>query len=570
MYTIQKLEQAVLQAVKAATGRQYTPGVEEITEPPDSKWGDVAFPCFLLSKELGRPPVEIAAELAPKIPRKGYIQSAEARGPYINIFFDPIAVAKETLAEISEMGAQFGTWETGAKKKVMVEYAQLNTHKATHVGHVRNMVLGRAVVNLLRSLGYEVITAGFHGDVGTHVATTLWGLEKFHKDEEPPAKGRGLWLNRIYSEAVKYLEEHPEKKADMLALNKKFEAGDRALKKIWKQTRSWSIKELDQVFKELKVELDRRYYESEMEAPARVIVEDLLKRALAVKSEGAIIVPLDAYGLGAFLILKSDGSTLYATRDLALAQKKFEEYPLDRSIHAVDSRQSLHFQQLFKTLELMGFKKPMEHVPYEFVTLKGGALSSRKGNIVSYEEFRDAVMMAASQETKARHEKWSERKIKNASWAITEAAIKFSMLLPDVNRAIVFDVGTAISFDGATGPYIQYTGARINSILRKAASTLKPFDGILPQELNQKEKELLMMLARYPRVVLASGTAMRPAPLAEYLFHLAKKFAEFYETVSVLKASPSEKTFRLGLIGAIRSVLENGVALLGFSLPKEM
>lgn len=572
MYTIQKIEQEVLKSLKTALGKQYVPNVDELGNPPDPKWGDLTFPCFSVAKGLNRPPAEIASELAPKIEPGGFIAKVEARGPYVNFYVEAGVLANHLLKETELLTGKYGTWTTGDGKQVMVEYAGLNTHKAAHVGHVRSMVLGQAIVNLLRAIGYKVIAAGgLHGDTGTHVATTLWGLQKFYANEMPPKTGRGLWLNKIYTEATQWLEKHPEKREEMLELGRKLEAGDKTLVKLWKQTRRWSIKELDEIFKELGLKLDCRFYDSEMEAEGRKIVAELLRKGIAKVSEGAMIVPLDEYGLGAFMILKSDGSSLYATHDLALAKKKFSEYELDRSIHVVDSRQSLHFKQLFKTLELMGFKKPSFHVAYEFVTLKEGAISSRKGNIISYEDLRDAVVTAAAEETQKRHPNWSAARIKRASWDIAFSAIKFSMLMPDINRVIVFDIKSTTSFDGNTGPYLQYTGARISSILKKSQKekeevvTLKKTTAVAATE-----KDLLLAVARFPEVVLKSAQEMRPTPLAEYLFFLAKKFSEFYEAVPILKAAANEQKFRLALIRSVRTVLVNGAAILGFEIPKEM
>ncbi|MBI4280814.1 arginine--tRNA ligase, partial [Candidatus Uhrbacteria bacterium] len=296
MYTFQKINQSVLAALKAALGKRMTPTVEMLTSPPDERWGDLSFPCFEAAKGLRQAPAELAAELAPKVEPKGMIAKVEAQGPYVNFFIEAKAVAPGVCKEIETLEDRYGGWNVGRRKRVMVEYAQLNTHKAAHVGHVRNMVLGQAIANLLANLGYRVVSAGFHGDVGAHVATTLWGLLKFHSGETPPKTGRGLWLNTVYSQAVKYLEDHPKAKEEVAECNRKLEAGDRTLAKLWKQTRAWSIQELNQVFQDLGVRLERRYYESEMDEPGRRMVAELVSRGLAKKSQGAIVMPLESFG----------------------------------------------------------------------------------------------------------------------------------------------------------------------------------------------------------------------------------------------------------------------------------
>lgn len=572
MYTIQKIEQEILVAVKGALGKQHTPTVDELTAPPDSVWGDFAFPCFKIARSQGRNPVEIARELAPKIEPKGFIAKAEARGPFVNFFVDAGRLAQELLREIEERGVRYGHSNVGEKKKVMVEYAQFNTHKAIHVGHVRNLVLGETTARILEANGYEVIRATYHGDIGIHVAKTLWGLLRLHKNEEPPKEKRGAWLGKIYAEAVTRIEADKEAEAEANALNQKLEKGERVIRKLWKETRAWSIAEFKEVFRELGVTPDAMYWESEMERPGRAVVKELVRKGIAKESQGAIIVPLEKYGLDVMVVLKSDGTTLYSTRDFALALRKVKEWKPDRSLIIVDVRQSLYFKQLFKTLELYGYKKPMVHIPYEFVTLKGRAISSRKGDVVTFEEMRSAVRAQAATETKKRHADWDEKKIAETAREIAMAAVQYGMLAHDTDRSIVFDIDTAASFDGATGPYLQYTGARIAGILRRDRKIERSRDRDLKKirSIEAVEKKLLLLLARYPQVVLQAARDYRPLPLAAILFEIAKTFSEFYENVPVLKAEASARAFRLDLIRAARAVLEGGVRLLGFDLLKEM
>lgn len=556
-------------ALQGALGKQYTPSVDELERTPDPKWGDIAFPCFGLAKGMAKPPAEIAAELAPKIEPKGLISKVEARGPYINFFVDADAVGQETLEEILKLKSGYGAWTTGKGKKVMVEYAQPNTHKAVHVGHVRNFLVGKSTVALLRAIGYQVVTASYHGDVGTHVATTLWGLLKFHKDEEPSKTGRGEWLGKIYTEATSYIEKHPKAKTEVQELNQKLMAGDPKLQKLWQKTRKWSIEEFKNIFRELGMKFDKMYYEGDMDAPGKKIVAELLTKGIARESQGAIVVPLEEYGLETFLILKSDGTTLYSTRDLTLAALKLKEWKIDRSLLVVDVRQSLHFKQLAKTLELMGFKKPLIHIPYEFVTLPGGTISSRKGELVTYEEFLETIETTSYNETKKRHKDWSEKKLLETAHRIAFAGMHFGMLAQDLDRPITFDIKKAISFDGFTGPYIQYTGARIAGILRKAPRSSGK-DKTKFSASEPSEQKLVLLLAGFPNIVLRAANDLRPAPLATYLFDLAKAFSEFYETVPVLKAPKEKQKPRLDLIQAVRIVLENGAGLLGFEIPEEM
>ncbi len=569
MYTIQKIEQEILRAMKGALGKQHTPTIDELTVPPDAQWGDFAFPCFKFAKALGRNPAEIARELAPKIEPKGFIAKAEARGPFVNFYVDAAHLAESVLKDVDVAGARYGHSTIGAHKKVMVEYAQFNTHKAIHVGHVRNMVLGETVARVLSANGYSVIRATYHGDIGIHVAKTLWGLLHLHKDETPPAEGRGTWLGKIYAEATAYLEAHPEADAEARVLNQKLEAGEKNIRRLWKETRAWSIVEFKEVFRALGIKPDVMYWESDMEAPGRAVVKALMKKGIAKESQGAVIVPLEKYDLDVFVVLKSDGTTLYSTRDFALALRKVKEWNPDRSLLVVDVRQSMYFKQLFKTLELYGYKKPLVHIPYEFVTLKGRAISSRKGDVVTYEEMRDSIVVQARTETAKRHEDWDAKKVDETARSIATAAVAYGMLAHDIDRSLVFDIDTSASFEGATGPYLQYTGARIMSLLRKAGVREIKRIGNL-DKIEALEKKLLLQIARYPEIVARTAHEYRPAPLAAALFELAQTFSAFYENVPVLKAEGDVRAFRLDLMCAIRAVLLDGVQLLGFELLDEM
>ncbi len=569
MYTIQKIEQEILQAVKKALGKQHTPTLDELTRPPDPKWGDLAYPCFALARAQGRPPSELARELAPKIEPKGMIRKIEAHGSFVNFFIDSPPLAVSLLREIEVAGSRYGAWRVGEGKRVLVEYAQPNTHKAVHVGHLRNILLGESVARLLEFAGYKVIRASYHGDLGTHVATTLWGLLKFHADQEPPIDQRGSWLGKIYSEAENWAEEHPAARAEIAELNRKLEARDRSVHRLWQKTRAWSRAEFEQIFAELGVRLKKSYWESEMDGPGRRIVRALEKKGIVRQSRGALVVPLETYGLDVFLVLKSDGTTLYSTRDLALAYQKMKDYKPDRLLVITDARQNLYFEQLAKTLTLTGFKKPMTHLSYEFVTLKTGAMSSRQGLVVTYQEMRTAILDAARRETKTRHPDWSGHRVDRAAWQIALAGMKFGMLAHDLDRTLTFDIEKAISFSGASGPYLQYTGARIASILRKAR-----IRGGLEHSPNRVidplEKKLLLQLARFPKVTLEAAGNYRPSPLGAYLFETAQTFAEFYEKLPVLGAPREIRAFRLDLIQAVWQVLENGTRLLGFDLLEEM
>lgn len=561
-------QQAVTQ-LKKAIGKGFVVTVEDLETPPDEKMGDIAFPCFKLAKEQKRNPNEIATELAAKIGPTELLQDIKSAGPYVNFSLNTKALAQTITDILASKKETFGKVEIGKGKKVVLEYAQPNTHKEFHVGHVRNGLLGQAVVNTMRANGYEVVAASYIGDIGAHVAKAMWGLEKFHAGEEFEKSERAQKLGQIYTEASRYVEDHPEAKEEIAELQQKLEDGDKELRERWKETREWSLEEFHEIFKELNIEPDVWYYESEVEEEGKKMVNELLTKGIARKSKGATIVDLEEEGLGVFLILKSDGSSLYATKDLALAVKKKETHNPDRQLFVVDVRQSQYFQQLFATLKKMGFKEAMHHISYDMVTLPGGAMSSRKGNIVTYKELRDELRQELAKETASRHEDWNEEKVKEVSERIAHAALIFFMLRQSPQTTITFDKEEAMSFDGFTGPYVLYTYARMQRILEKA-----PYKSSFNAELLKEEGEMMLIkqIARYPEVIAEAGADFDPSHIAHWLFNTAKLFAEYYHEVKILDENSAKETMqaRLALIQMVMKVMERAAHIMGFDFVKEM
>ncbi|MEY4744273.1 MAG: arginine--tRNA ligase [Candidatus Parcubacteria bacterium] len=567
MSVLDRAKQEVAVALAKALA---VPGVspDELVKPPQADMGDLSYPCFGLAKSQKSNPAALAKDLAAKIAAGGIISEARAAGPYVNFFFDRKAFATDVLGEVLGRSADFGDALERKDERIMIEYGSPNTHKEIHVGHLRNFCLGLSVVRLCRAAGYDVVPVSYIGDIGAHVAKCLWALKKFHVGQEPP-ENRGKFLGQIYTEATNKVEEDESVKEEIAEVLRKLEARDPAWDALWRETRQWSIDELNAVFGELGCAFERMYFESEVEGPGKALVKELSESGIAKEGErGAIIVDLESDGLGVYLVLKSDGSALYSTKELALAEKKFSDFEgISRSVHIVDNRQSLYFRQFFATLKRMGFEKKMTHLAYEFVTLKEGAMSSRKGNIVTYEDFRDEMLRMTSEETAKRHEDWSPERVREVSWAIAEGAMKFGMLKQDTERAIVFDMGAALSFDGFTGPYIQYAHARLSSILAKAdedtVSVCKASD-------DPREFALLRLIADLPATVAAAAEAYKPSLLAQYLFELAQASNDFYRDVPVLSAPDDDRCRRLVIVSAARVAIARGLFLLGIRAPEEM
>ncbi len=566
MYAREKAKQEVLNALRKYI--EVDVALDDIETPPDSKMGDFAYPVFKAAKKMKKNPAELATEVAAKIGPSDLIDGVKSAGPYVNFILKIQEFGDRVLDDIQSQKDKYGNGSVGEGKKITVDFAQPNTHKEFHVGHIRNAVLGQSIINILRANGYEVIAASYIGDVGAHVAKALWGMDKFHKDEKFDKENRAQKLGQIYTEATKAVEKNEDYKKEIAEVLQALEAEKDPWFSLWKKTREWSLDAFKAIFKELSVKPDVWYFESEVEKPGKELVQKMLTDGIAKKSEGAVIVDLEKEDLGVFLVLKTDGSSLYSTKDLALAMKKDKDHGADRQIFVVDVRQSLHFKQLFATLKRMGFEKQLIHLSYDMVNLPGETMSSRAGNIVTYEDLRDQMVGQLVKETKKRHEDWSDKKIAEVAKAVSIASIEFMMLRQDADSIITFDMDEAMSFDGFTAPYMLYTVARIESVQKKSKKKAKADAALLTEE---KEAELLRKLSEYPEVVERAGLKFHVSSVATWVFELAQLFNEYYHDVRILDDENMDRMrARLALIDAVKVAMQNALKLLNIETLKEM
>lgn len=568
MYALAAAKKEIFTSLKKALGKKFPLTVDMLMDPPKPEYGDVSFPCFALAKGLGRNPAEIATELAAKIGLGKYVKEVKSAGPYVNFYFDERSFSAHVLSDVSKSKARYGKTTTGKGKKVLVEYANLNTHKEVHVGHLRNMALGLSTVRLLRMNGYEVTPVSYINDLGNNVARCLWGIEKFHAGEEPKDGERLNFLGKVYSEATNAIGDDPVKKAEVSDIQRQLENGEGEWLALWKKTHKWSMDGLKEVFAEFELELNKIYLEHELIDETHAIVKKLLTEGVAKVSEGAVIVDLEEQGTGINLLRKTDGTLLYNAKDLALAYKKEDDYQADRSIYVIDARQSLAMQQLAQTLKRMGFPRDVFHLSYDFVTLPEGAMSSRKGNIVPWSDLRDAMFSKLSAETVERHKDWSTRKVASNAKALTMASVKFAMLKNDPDKVLTFNMDEAMAHEGFSAPYILYTIARISTLLKKADILPEHHPELLTEA---REIQLLRQLAKFPEVIQSAGANFAPSHIAQYAFELAQEFAGYYESVQILTdANHDRLSARLELCNAVRQTLTNAMSTLGITVVKEM
>ncbi|MBU3905653.1 arginine--tRNA ligase [Patescibacteria group bacterium] len=572
MYSLEKIKLNIVKLVNKSLNKKIIQ-TSDLIYPPNPEFGDLSLPCFELAKKLNKTAVETAEFLVSEINVNDIIVSAKAIGPYLNFTINKNYLAGDLIGDILSMAEEYGANKSGKGKKVMIEYSNVNTHKEYHVGHLRNICYGGAVAKILSANGFKSIPVSYINDFGIHVAKTLWRYAEHYKNNKiAKGKNKGGFLGELYAKASRELKDNPTAKERVSSLMKKIESRQGAEYKLWQKTRKWSIDYFDKIYKELRVEFDNIFYESEFIEKGMKMVRDLCKKEFLIKSQGAIIADLEKYNLGVLLFLRSDNTALYPVADLPLAVEKFKKYKIDKSIYVVDVRQGLYFKQLFKVLELLGFKQEMAHLGYEFVKLPGKMMSSRTGDIITYENLRAQAVKKAARETKKRRKDWSAKKITDTVNKIVNGALKFEMIKVSAGQVITFDINQALRFDGFTAAYLQYVYARIQSIFRKAQkhenTKTRKHEEINLEEA--KEHDLVMKLAKYPDAVKKAGENCDPSEIAKYLFDLAQLFNDYYHSVPILKAKKELRASRLALIKSVSHVIANGLGLLGIEVVDEM
>lgn len=544
------------------------------SKTPSLKEGHIAFPVFPLAKELRQGPPQIAQKIFENLPEITLVSRVEQKGPYLNFFFHLDQAAQITINSVLN-GDFFKLPIESEPKKKMFEYSQPNTHKELHVGHMRNLCLGNALVRLNQYLGHTVIPVTYPGDMGTHVSRCLWYLKYYNKVEAPEGD-KGTWLGEVYSLATRQFAqlsapEQENAKKQMAQILKEIDSKQGEFYDLWKQTRQWSIELFEKAYEWADVKFDRWYYESEVDAPSLERIHQLYEQGKLVKDDGAIGMDLSEDKLGFCLLVKSDGNGLYATKDIELAYQKFEEFHIDENLYVVDKRQAHHFQQVFKTLEKVGLPnaKNCHHLDYDFVELPSGAMSSREGNIIPLMELIHKMEEMIIEKYLNRNSEWSDEQKHSLATVIANGAIKYGMVRIDNNRKIVFDMDEWLKLDGETGPYLQYVHARISSVLEKFPYDKSAVDYAALKK--EQEEALLIHLSAFNDFVYQAASNYKPSTLTAYLFDLGKLFNSFYAECPIGKADDEKvKVARLALAEATKKIIKQGLALLGIQAPKAM
>ncbi len=583
-------QKVIIDRIQGYCRQHHIPVPEEIKWQPipfSGEWG-ISYPFFSVAAQEARQGAkvkvpqraqEIAEGLVAHLGKMPGFSRVEAVRGYLNLYFETAEFSHRVVVTVLDQGSAFGQ---GADKEeqVMVEYSQPNTHKSFHVGHLRSAILGDALSRILAFAGYEVVRANYPGDIGLHVIKWLWNYMSRHLGEKPEVDIT-KWMGDIYVEANRRLDENPELEKEVREVYARWDRRDPQVVSLWEETRQWSLDGFDQMYGELDIPFDIYYFNSQMEEPGKQIVADLVARGIATdeRPEGPVIVKLDEL-LGnqkeqyrVLVVLRSDGTALYATEDLALTLHKFKDYPqLTRSIYVVDVRQSLHFNQVWKTMEIAGYEEPKHcvHIPYEIVNLPGNVvMASREGTIVLLEELIREARQRAYQVVDEKNPDLPPEVKREVANAVGLGALRFPMLARDHAKTVTFDWETALDFNGQAAPYIQYAHVRATSILKRVKS-LPPSAEKPNYALEPSEIQLIDLISRVPAEVQRAADEFKTLQITNHAYELAKAFNDFYRSCPVLQATPEMRDFRLLMVAAARQSIANLLGLLGIQAPDVM
>ncbi|WP_440603623.1 arginine--tRNA ligase [Bacillus sp. GB_SG_008] len=542
--------------------------LQQITDlmetPKQDEFGDAAFPCFTLAKQYKKAPAVIAQELADKLSHL-FFTKVEAVGPYVNVFFDRQTVSNEVLCKIIDKKEEYGQLYFGQEKTVVIDYSSPNIAKPFSMGHLRSTMIGNALKHICEKCGYEVVGINYVGDWGTQFGKLITVYKKWGNEElvrEDPIRELFKLYVRFHEEVIEY----PELEEEGRAWFKKLEDGDEEAVYLWNWFRHESLKEFSRIYELLGVEFSNFQGEAFYNDKMDDLVSLLEEHHLLEESDGAQVVNLEAEGMPPCLIKKSDGATLYATRDLTAALYRQNTYEFDKALYVVGEEQSLHFSQFFTVLKKLGFEwvEGMAHVPFGLILKDGKKMSTRKGRVVLLEEVLEEAIMLAKQNIEEKNP--NLKKKDEVARQVGVGAIIFHDLKNERMHNIEFSLENMLKFEGETGPYVQYTHARTCSLLKKSDIDIEKQELQLTDDISWT---VIKLLNRFPQVIETAFGKYEPSHIAKYLLDVAQAFNKYYGNVRILEEN-AEKESRVALVYAVEIVLKEGLRLLGMEAPEEM
>ena len=564
-------ESTIIELLQQALSLSHSEISELLDVPPNPNLGDIAFPCFKLTKKLDKSPQQIAKdlEMAIKIPDGSLVKEVKAMGPFLNFFFDISQLAEKTLSRIWNERTKYG-FKADNQKTVLIEFPSPNTNKQLHLGHLRNMALGESTSRIFESQGYDVVRANLLNDRGIHICKSMLAYKKWGNNHQPDKK-EDHFVGDFYVLFSKKAKENPELEEEAQELLKLWEAKDNQTIALWKKMTEWAVNGFNKTFVKFGISFDKTYRESDLWEKGKDIILNGLETNLFRKDEvGNIVVDLGE-PLGTKVLLRANGTSVYVTQDIYLAKKKHEDFNYFKSIYVIGSEQNYHLSVLFKILKILGFDfaDGCYHLSHGMISLPEGKMKSREGTVVDADEIIDELTRMAKSEILSR-QKILDKEIDSTAEKIAMAALKYFLLKFVASKDFVFYPEESISLYGKTGPYLQYAFVRANRIIQKIEKEAS-LDVNFSLLNKPEEITLIKLLKDYPDILEQASFSYSPHILAEFAHELAASFNLFYEKYQVIGESTEEiQNSRLLLVECFRDVIRNCLYMFGIDTVEVM
>jgi arginyl-tRNA synthetase len=566
-----KLVETALGEMLAEAGIAADQPAVVIETPPRPEMGDLAFPMFPFARVMRKAPPAIAAEVARRIGASP-AGEAVAAGPYVNVRLTPAPAIEDILAEISAKVDAYGRETELAGLRVMLEFSCPNTNKPLHLGHLRNDAIGESLSRIMAAAGATVRKVNLINDRGVHICKSMLAYKMFGDDATPESTGTkgDHFVGDYYVKYALHAKDHPEAEEQVREMLRAWEEGDPDTVALWRRMNGWVIGGIQQTYERTGVSFDQVYLESDLYKLGRSEIVTGIEKGLFQKDpDGSVWVDLTNQGMEREVLLRADGTSLYITQDIGTAIQRMKDWPFDRLIYVVGSEQRHHFNVLFKVLEILGFSwaSQLHHLAYGMVNLPEGKMKSREGTVVDADDLLDEMEKLAAEEIKTKEREEEVGDSSKTAREIALGALVYWLLQVTANKDMTFDPKESISFTGNTGPYLQYTGARISSMLRKFEIRKESFSAGAYSALAlslPEEWEIAKSLALFPETVTAAARDLNPSILTVYLFELCKSFSRYYQDHPVLRNDDANLVLsRIALVRGVQRVLRNGLRLLG-------
>lgn len=540
-----------------------------IEVPSNTDMGDYSFPCFKLSKQFKKAPVIIANEILEKMKKPDFIDKIEVINAYINFYISKDIFVSEVLKEVYEKKELFGSSNIGYGKNVVIDYSSPNIAKPFHVGHLRSTVIGNSLYNIFKILGYNSIGVNHLGDWGTQFGKMIVAYKKWG-DKDLIEKNGVKELTKIYVKFHEEADQDDNLNEEARSWFVKMQNGEKEALTLWKWFYDISMDELNRIYNKLDIKFDYFTGESFYNDKMSTVVDELKEKKLLIKSQGAMVVDLEKYNMAPCLILRSDGGTLYPTRDIAAAFYRKKEFNFDKALYLTALDQNLHFSQWFKVIDLMGYEwaKDLVYIPFGLVNLDSGKLSTRSGHVILMEEILDEAVAKTKEIIEEKNPNIEDKE--NIAEQVGIGAVIFSDLYNSRIKDVTFSWDRMLNFDGETAPYIQYTHARACSILKKANISCINAEINFSLITDDISIEICKLLSQYPEKIIEASNKYEPYIIARHIVDISQAFNKFYHDNSILKSEQDLKEARLLIVYAVKTIIQSGLKLLGIKAPEQM